>query len=154
MLIKIPEIKQPFRAYGESYVACFINYEGGVLPEIHDSVAMTGLVDCIDKITIDKDAFFGHDVMLLTGGHDPSLFGEERKGSTIKGPIHIKQGAWIGTRAIVLGRPGGIVIGEHSVVGAGSIVTKSVPDYEMWAGNPAKVIKKYDKERKEWISVK
>lgn len=52
-------------------------------------------------------------------------------------PIHICEGAFIGACSIVLK---GVTIGRHSVIGAGSVVTKDVPENEIWAGNPAKKI--------------
>lgn len=106
--------------------------------DIAAGVSLNGLVDLIHPIKIEKDAFFGHDVTLLTGGHDYQLFGEERKGSNSGGAIHIKEGAWIASKAIIIGP---CVIGEHSVVGAGSVVTKDVPPYTVVAGNPARFIK-------------
>lgn len=54
-------------------------------------------------------------------------------------PVVIKDGAFIGAGCIILK---GVIIGEKSVIGAGSVVTKDVPDGEVWAGNPAKYIKK------------
>jgi acetyltransferase-like isoleucine patch superfamily enzyme len=48
--------------------------------------------------------------------------------------IHIKRGAWIGGHCIVLK---GVTIGEKSIIGAGSVVVKNIPDNEIWAGNPA-----------------
>ncbi|ELP93961.1 neud protein, putative [Entamoeba invadens IP1] len=56
-------------------------------------------------------------------------------------PITIKDGAWIGANAIIMPN---ITIGENSVVGAGSVVTKDVPDNSIVAGNPAKFIRKVD----------
>lgn len=55
-----------------------------------------------------------------------------------KRPVLIKKGAFIGAHSIILK---GVIIGEKSVVGAGSVVTKSIPDNEIWAGNPAKFIR-------------
>lgn len=57
----------------------------------------------------------------------------------ISKPILIKEGAFIGAHSIVLK---GVTVGCHSIVGAGSVVTKDVPDREIWAGNPAHFISK------------
>lgn len=56
-------------------------------------------------------------------------------------PVLIKNGAFIGAHSIILK---GITIGEKSIVGAGSVVTKDIPDGEIWAGNPAKFIRKVE----------
>jgi len=56
----------------------------------------------------------------------------------IKKPVIIKNNAFIGAHSIILK---GVTIGENSVVGAGSVVTKNIPDNEVWAGNPARLIK-------------
>ncbi len=53
-------------------------------------------------------------------------------------PIVIKEGAFIGASCIVLK---GVTIGSKSIIAAGSVVTKSVPDFEIWGGNPAKFIR-------------
>jgi acetyltransferase-like isoleucine patch superfamily enzyme len=53
-------------------------------------------------------------------------------------PVVIKNDAWIGLNAIILK---GVTIGEGAIVGAGSVVTKDVPDYTVVVGNPARVIK-------------
>jgi len=54
------------------------------------------------------------------------------------GKVLIKEGAFIGAGSILLK---GVMIGRHSVVGAGSVVTKDIPDNEIWGGNPAKFIR-------------
>ena len=59
-------------------------------------------------------------------------------------PVHIKASAWIGAGATILP---GVCVGRHAVVGAGSVVTKDVPDYAVVVGNPARVVKMLDKER-------
>lgn len=53
--------------------------------------------------------------------------------------VVIKSGAFIGAHCIILK---GVTIGEKSIIGAGSVVTKSVPSGEIWAGNPAKFIRR------------
>jgi maltose O-acetyltransferase len=62
----------------------------------------------------------------------------------IKGEVIIKDDAWIGSNVIILPN---ITIGERSIVGAGSIVTKNVEDNTIVAGNPAKVIGNIDLEK-------
>jgi acetyltransferase-like isoleucine patch superfamily enzyme len=59
-------------------------------------------------------------------------------------PIVTGRNAWIGERAILCK---GVTIGENSIVGAGSVVTKDVPDNVIAAGNPAKVVKELDPTR-------
>ena len=57
-------------------------------------------------------------------------------------PITIKRGAYIGMCSIIISpKSEGTTIGEDAIVGAGSLVNKSIPDNETWAGNPAKRIK-------------
>jgi len=62
----------------------------------------------------------------------------------------IGDGCFIGTNACILP---GVTIGKHTVIGSGSVVTKDVPDYHIAAGNPAKLIKKFDFDLDEWIRI-
>ncbi len=86
-------------------------------------------------ITIEDNVLIGPKVNLVSENHpiDPT----QRK-SLIGKPILIKKNAWIGAAATILP---GITVGENSIVAAGSIVTKDVPDNTVVAGNPAKQIK-------------
>lgn len=63
---------------------------------------------------------------------------QEDKKNAINRAVHIKRKAFIGSSSIILK---GVVIGENSIIAAGSVVTKSVPDNQIWGGNPAKYIK-------------
>jgi acetyltransferase-like isoleucine patch superfamily enzyme len=114
-------------------------YNVGVQPDIAPGVYINGIVDCAAKVTIEKDVFFGHGVMLLTGSHDYTKFGIERIKNGKANPITIREGAWIASGVIILAP---VEIGKHAVVGAGSVVTKDIPEYELWCGNPAKFIKR------------
>ena len=75
---------------------------------------------------------FGH-----TGSHGGRLkrFSGHPKS---KGPIVIGHDVWIGNAAKILS---GVTIGSGAVIGASSIVTKSIGPYEVWAGNPARLVK-------------
>lgn len=137
-------VKQVCAEYGTRFGTCFINLEGGVEPEIADGVVVNGLVDCQGKVVIEKDVFTGHDIMILTGQHDYTKFGQERKLTSFQSPVTIKEGAWLASRCMILP---GVTVGKHAIVGAGSIVTHDVPDYCLVAGNPAKIIKRLHCEK-------
>ena len=64
--------------------------------------------------------------------------------------VIIENDVWIGANSTILA---GVHIGEHVVVGAGSVVTKDIPRYTVAIGNPAKVIKRYDFEKKQWLKL-
>lgn len=131
---QLKNMNSPFGSYGLH----LFNLETGVMPEIDTTCGIIGTLDCIKQITIEKNVFTGHDIMILTGAHDPYKFDGERQLSDIGEPIHICEGVWIASRAIILK---GVTIGKYAVVGAGSIVTHDVPAYAVVAGNPAKIIK-------------
>jgi acetyltransferase-like isoleucine patch superfamily enzyme len=61
--------------------------------------------------------------------------------------VVIGQGAFIGFNAIILPN---VTVGRNAVVGAHSVVTRDVPDYCVVAGNPARIIKRYNFETKSW----
>lgn len=72
---------------------------------------------------------------MLTEGHPLS---PENRHSLTVGPIRIKKNAWIGAAATIAQ---GVTIGENSVVAAGAVVTKDVPDNTAVGGVPAKILK-------------
>jgi len=86
-------------------------------------------------ITIEDDVLIGPNVSLITESHplDP----QQRQGLIVK-PVHIRKNAWIGANATILA---GVTVGENSVVAAGAVVSKDVPDNTIVGGIPAKVIK-------------
>ena len=92
-------------------------------------------------ITIEDEVQIAANVQLISNNHDAY----DRQVLTCK-PVRIKKGAWIGAGASILP---GVCVGKHAIVGAGSVVTKDVPDYAVAVGNPAKVIKMLDQEKFE-----
>ena len=65
--------------------------------------------------------------------------------------VVIGDGCWLGEKSCVLP---GVHIGKKTIIGAGSVVTKDIPDYCIAAGNPCKVLKTWDHEKEEWVRVK
>ncbi|MCF8380754.1 MAG: acyltransferase [Bacteroidales bacterium] len=65
-------------------------------------------------------------------------------------PTIIEEEAHIGANSVVVA---GVTIGKRSQVGAGSVVTKSIPPFSVAVGNPAKVIKRYDQKTQKWMRV-
>lgn len=78
--------------------------------------------------------------------HDTTKIGDRI--STIEQPVTIGDGSFIGFGVHI---SPGVTIGKNCIIGAGSVVTKPVPDYSVVAGVPAKVIKHYSFEENKWI---
>ena len=93
-------------------------------------------------VTIHGGLLMGEDVLFQGyGGHsfenpDVPIGSGEPMPDT---PLEIMEDVWIGARAIIL--PGCKHIGAHSIIGAGAVVTKDVPEYAIVGGNPARVIR-------------
>lgn len=86
-----------------------------------------------DKIIIESGVRLTARTCILTHFINPQT------GRFESGEVRIKKNAFIGTGTIIT-KP--VTIGERAIVGAGSIVTKNIPDDEVWAGNPARFIRK------------
>lgn len=93
-------------------------------------------------IEIGDDVWTGHNVHITDMNHgyeDLSL--PISKQNMAELPVRIGSGSWLGHNTVVLP---GVTIGEHVVVGAGSIVTKDLPDFSVAVGSPARVVRRYD----------
>ena len=72
------------------------------------------------------------------------------KQPTSTSKITVEDDCWIGANVVITA---GVTIGKHCVIAAGAIVTKNIPPFSIAAGNPAKVIKQYNFETKEWAKI-
>lgn len=92
------------------------------------------------RVTIGKDVVMGPDVVIMATSHEYSRLDIpiNQQGSKLENPIFIGNDCWIGTRVIILP---GVTIGNHCIVAAGAVVTKSFPDNCIIGGIPAKFIK-------------
>lgn len=102
---------------------------------------------CVDDthIYVGDCTLFGPNVVLATAGH-PVLPKLRSKGYQFNMPIHIGKNCWLGAGAIVLP---GVTIGDNTVVGAGSVVTKDLPANVVAVGNPCKVLRPIGEKDKE-----
>lgn len=97
----------------------------------------------VAQVTIGSNVLFGPAVQIYTATHPISAF-ERRKGLEFARAIAIGSDVWIGGGAIICP---GVTIGDRTVVGAGSVVTRDVAADVFVAGNPARVIRSLAKER-------
>lgn len=99
-------------------------------------------ITCEQEVTIEDNVTIGSGCHIYDTDFHPLDYSERVKGyykgcPTKRKPIRICEGAFIGAGCFILK---GVTIGKHSIIGAGSVVTKDIPDGEVWAGNPAKKI--------------
>lgn len=121
---------------------------------IGNRVTSTGQlqVAAMSEIIIEDDVMFATNVNITDGFHGYTRIDEPYKYQEIINisSIIIKRGCWIGQNVVIFP---GVTIGEMSVIGANSVVTKSIPERCIAVGAPAKVIKKWDESKETWIAV-
>jgi acetyltransferase-like isoleucine patch superfamily enzyme len=133
-------------------------YEGRTfIPEIRiDDNAYVGAgvtISCTNNISIGKGVTIGDNVYIADGRHGYEDVNEDihrRQHLISLGRVDIGKGSWIGYGAFIAGD---IHIGQHSVIGANSVVTDSVPPYSVVTGVPAKIIKQYDFKISRWVKI-
>jgi UDP-2-acetamido-3-amino-2,3-dideoxy-glucuronate N-acetyltransferase len=93
-----------------------------------------------EGVMIEDDVFVGHNVSFINDMYPRATAGGnlQTEADWKVVPTHVRQGASIGTSCTILA---GITIGRNSIVGAGSVVTRDVPDDVVAAGNPCKVLR-------------
>lgn len=91
-------------------------------------------------LEIGANVMMGPDVMIMTSSHNVESIGVpmNQQGALPKQKVIIGDDVWIGARVIILP---GVKVGTGSIIGAGAVVTKDVPDYTVVGGVPAKFIK-------------
>jgi acetyltransferase-like isoleucine patch superfamily enzyme len=113
-------------------------------------VGQNFIVGCAGRIYIGRQVLISANVYIGDTIHrydDPSRSVIEQP-LMRDGVVRIDDGAFIGINAVILP---GVRVGRNAVVGAGSVVTRDVPSHSVVAGNPARVIKRYDRVREEWV---
>ena len=91
------------------------------------------------KINFGSDCLVGRNVTILTQSYNLDKQKKISLEEMLLNDVNIGDNTLLGSNTIIMP---GIIIGNHAVVGAGSIVTKNIGDFEIWAGTPAKFIRK------------
>jgi acetyltransferase-like isoleucine patch superfamily enzyme len=109
-----------------------------------------------NKVSIGNNVLIGRNVLIEDSTHQyvnvhksirEQGFVNNKKG----GSVIIEDDCWIGQGAAIFAKGYEIKIGKHSVIGANTVVRKSIPPYSVVFGVPAKIIKKYDFKKKKWV---
>ncbi len=116
--------------------------KGSVLGNYNHIAAVRKVVFGEDVLTSDRvyvsDNLHGFENINLPIMHQPLKF---------KAEVSIGDGSWIGENVCIIGAR----IGKNCVIGANAVVTSDIPDYSVAVGIPARVVKKYNPQNKEWI---
>jgi acetyltransferase-like isoleucine patch superfamily enzyme len=125
-----------------SKVGTFVEVQKGA--KIGKNCKISSHTFICEGVTIEDNVFIGHNVTFINDNYpratnqDGSLQSDDDWECI---PTLVKKGASIGSSVTLLG---GIIIGENSIVGAGSVITKDVSPNTIVAGNPAKLIRKIE----------
>lgn len=129
---------------GLSSQSVLFSYNNAVI-KIGNNVGMSNSLVCaMESIVIEDDVLLGGGTQIFDNDFHAIQYVQrmQQPDTNIRiSPVLIRKGAFIGCNSII-GK--GVVVGQRSVVAAGSVVTKSIPDDEVWGGNPAQFIKAID----------
>ena len=117
-----------------------MDFGSGMDIVIGDNSALNVACWIANDTVFGADVMMGREVVILSGSHcfDRTDRPMRVQGAPPRRPVMIGDDVWIGTRAIILP---GIRVGSHAIIGAGSVVTRDVSEWDVVAGNPARVVK-------------
>jgi acetyltransferase-like isoleucine patch superfamily enzyme len=119
---------------------------------IGNRVTATGnlTIGTVSEVIIEDDVLLASNVTILDNFHGYDNAEEPYKYQPLSriAAVRIKKGCWIGNNVVILP---GTTIGEMSIVGANSVVTRSIPDRCIAVGTPARITKKWDRVIQQWV---
>lgn len=107
---------------------------------------------CSSRVRIGRHVIFASNVLLSDAVHnyENTELPIMSQGVRSAGPVVVEDGCWIGFGAVILPN---VIVGRQSVVGSGAVVTRSIPPFSVAVGNPARVVRSYDPESRQWKTV-
>ena len=107
-------------------------------------------LSALESIVIEDDVMFAANVFVCDGlhGYENTDVPYKYQAMGRVAPIRIGKASWIGQNVVIMP---GVTIGEFSIIGANSVVSRDIPERCIAVGNPARVIKRWDEEEKRWV---
>jgi len=127
--------------------------EPAIIIEDRCGIGPYGVISARNQIHIERNIICGPSALIMD--HSPAFEDVTvpilRQGMTGGGTIRIEEGCWVGCGVSIVCDQGELVIGRGSVIGANSVVTHTIPSHSVVSGNPARIVKQYDPEKKIWV---
>ncbi len=108
-------------------------------------------ISACNRIVIEENVGISPNVMIIDNSRKLGDVSRPSKEQDLKiGYVHIEADSWIAYGACIMPN---VTIGKHCIIGALSVVNKDIPPYSLAVGSPAKVVKRFDFEKREWVRV-
>ncbi len=111
------------------------------------------VISAKNRIHLERDVMISACALIMDHNHayENIQLPIKAQGLTTGGAIRIEQGCWIGHGAAIVCGQGELVLGRNSVVAANALVTRSFPPYSVIVGNPARLARRFDTEKRTWV---
>jgi len=115
-------------------------------------IGRNNIIGARRSIILEENVLIGPHVMIGDHSHQYEDVGIPIKlqKATGAGPVRIERDSWIGANVFILPN---VTVGRHAVVGANAVVNRDIPAFSVAVGIPAQVIKRYDFDLKQWVTV-
>lgn len=123
-----------------------------IVIEDNCAIGTDSIISAKNLVHIEHDVLIAQSVLIVDHNHayEDVTMPIMAQGITTGGRIRIGQGSWIAHGAAILCPRGELTIGRNCVVAANSVVTRSIPDYSLVAGLPARIIRQFDPNTRTW----
>ena len=110
------------------------------------------IIGARNSIVLEENVLLGPRVTIVDNSHQYENVDVPIKSQEVTegGFVRLERDCWVGANVFILPN---VTIGHHAVIGANSVVNRDIPPYSIAVGTPARVIKRYDFELKQWVKV-